>query len=106
MSEESDIRHGRNCVFRIHVHLVFVTRYRRDVFAKEVLDDLRPIFAGVAGVCADFDAERVEFDGEDDHVHSPIHRTAEDAALNGKSQDGYAVRAILPRPEARGLPRN
>ncbi len=64
---------------------------------------LRPTFAGV---CADFDAERVEFDGEDDHVHSPIHQTAEDAALNGKSKDGYAVRAILPRPEARGLPRN
>ena len=103
MSEESDIRHGRHCVFRIHVHLVFVTRYRRDVFAKEALDDLRPTFAGV---CADFDAERVEFDGEDDHVHSPIHQTAEDAALNGKSKDGYAVRAILPRSEARGLPRN
>ena len=33
---------------------------------KEALDDLRPIFAGI---CADFDAELVEFDGEDDHVH-------------------------------------
>jgi len=38
--------------------------------------------------------------------HPPLHRTAEDAALNGKSKDGYAVRAILPRPEGRGLPRN
>ena len=66
MTESNDLRHGRHCVFKLHVHLVFVTKYRRDVFTKEILDDLRPIFAGV---CTDFEAELVEFDGEDDHVH-------------------------------------
>lgn len=50
----------------MHVHLVFVTKCRREVFTKEVLDDLRSIFASV---CTDFEAELVEFDGEDDHVH-------------------------------------
>ena len=50
----------------MHVHLVFVTKYRRGVFTKAVLDDLRGIFAKV---CADFEAELVECDGEDDHVH-------------------------------------
>jgi len=50
----------------MHVHLVFVTKYRRDVFTKDILDDLRPIFASV---CADFESELVEFDGEHDHVH-------------------------------------
>jgi putative transposase len=50
----------------MHVHLVFVTKYRREVFTKEILDELRPIFASV---CTDFEAELVEFDGEDDHVH-------------------------------------
>jgi putative transposase len=50
----------------MHVHLVFVTKYRRDVFTKEILDELRPIFSSV---CTDFEAELVEFDGEDDHVH-------------------------------------
>lgn len=48
------------------MHLVLVTKYRREVFTKEVLADLRDIFASV---CADFEAELVEFDGEDDHVH-------------------------------------
>lgn len=66
MTNDNDIRRGRHCVFALHVHLVFVTKYRRGVFAKEVLDDLRTVFAGV---CADFEAELVEFDGEDDHVH-------------------------------------
>ncbi|CBL46160.1 Transposase IS200-like [gamma proteobacterium HdN1] len=66
MRENNDIRHGRNCVFKIHVHLVFVTKYRRGVFTKEILADLRETFSGV---CTDFEAELVEFDGEDDHVH-------------------------------------
>jgi putative transposase len=66
MGNSNDIRHGRHCVFQMHVHLVFVTKYRRGVFTKEVLVDLRDIFAGV---CKDFEAELVEFDGEEDHVH-------------------------------------
>ena len=49
----------------MHVHLVFLTKYRRGVFTKEILDDLHSIFASV---CTDFDAELVAFDGEDDHV--------------------------------------
>ena len=44
----------------------FVTKYRRDGFTKERLDDLRPIFASV---CTDFESELIEFEGEDDHVH-------------------------------------
>ena len=50
----------------MHVHLVFVTKYRREVFTKAILDDLHDIFAST---CADFEAELVEFDGQDDHVH-------------------------------------
>ena len=66
MSDDNDIRHGRHCVFKMHVHLVFVTKYRRGVFTKEVIDDLRGIFASV---CADFESQLVELDGEHDHVH-------------------------------------
>ena len=66
MGDYNSVRHGRHCVFKMHVHLVFVAKYRREVFTKEILVDLRSIFAGV---CNDFEAELVEFDGEDDHVH-------------------------------------
>ena len=52
MSNNNDIRPGRHCVFNMHVHLVFVTKYRRGVFTKAILDDLREIFASV---CADFE---------------------------------------------------
>lgn len=50
----------------MHVHLVFVTKYRRQVFTKSILNELREIFLNV---CSDFEASLVEFEGEDDHVH-------------------------------------
>ena len=66
MKPSNDIRSGRHCVFNLHVHLVFVTKYRRGVFTKAILEDMRPV---MASVCRDFEAELVEFDGEDNHVH-------------------------------------
>ncbi len=66
MKKTIEIRTGRHCAFHLHIHLVFVSKYRRDVFTKKILEDLSHIFSGV---CRDFEAELVEFDGEDDHVH-------------------------------------
>ena len=47
------------------MHLVFVAKYRRKVFTKEILDDMQVIFEEV---CSKFEAQLVEFDGEC-HVH-------------------------------------
>ena len=66
MKKETDLRRGRHVVFNLHVHLVFVAKYRRKVFTKEILADMRQIFESV---CTDFEAQLVEFDGEHDHVH-------------------------------------
>lgn len=66
MTAESDIRPGRHCVFNLHVHLVFVAKYRRHVFDRLAIDRLREIFGAV---CRDFEAHLVEMDGEEDHVH-------------------------------------
>lgn len=66
MKKSSDIRTGRHCVFQMHVHLVFVTKYRKHVFTKNILDDMKVIFERI---CADFDSHLVEFDGETDHIH-------------------------------------
>jgi putative transposase len=66
MEEDKSLRHGRHCVFKMHVHLVFVTKYRKKVFDGAAIDLLRNMFSNV---CTDFEAELVEMDGEDDHVH-------------------------------------
>ena len=62
----NEIRAGRHCVSNLHVHLVFVTKYRRHVFTKKILGRMQEIFAEV---CHDFEANLTEFDGEDDLVH-------------------------------------
>lgn len=66
MNENNEIRRGRKCVFKLHVHLVFVTKYRRSVFTNEILNELKLIFSNV---CDDFESLLVEFNGEEDHVH-------------------------------------
>ncbi len=66
MSNSQEIRTGRHCVFNMHVHLVFVAKYRRDVFTKAMLETVCEVFERV---CLDFEAELVEFNGEHDHVH-------------------------------------
>ena len=70
MDKSRDIRTGRHVVYDLHVHLVFVAKYRRKVFTKEILDDLQSIFKEV---CNDFESRLIEFDGEGDHVHLLIH---------------------------------
>lgn len=65
-----EIRKGRHVVYAMHVHLVFVTKYRCAVFSSEHLDFLEGVFRSV---CADFEAELVEFNGEEDHVHLLVH---------------------------------
>ena len=50
----------------MHVHLVFVTKYRKKVFSSAAINILSIIFSEV---CAKFDATLIEMDGEKDHVH-------------------------------------
>lgn len=66
MGKMQDYRTGRHCVFALHVHLVFVTKFRRDVLSELAIRDLTAIFARI---CRDFEATLVECSGEDDHVH-------------------------------------
>ncbi|MEW2087401.1 IS200/IS605 family transposase [Streptomyces sp. NPDC005283] len=70
MDKEDDYRRGRYVVSAMHVHLVFVTKYRRGVFNHEMLTRCEEI---MRKVCEDFEAELNEFNGERDHVHLLIN---------------------------------
>ena len=61
------IRKGRRCVFDLHAHLVFVTKYRFSVFNKQHIDTLKVLFSGV---CDQFETTLVEFDGEENLVRN------------------------------------
>lgn len=57
-------------MFNLHVHLVFVTKYRRDVFNDAMLTRCEEIMRDVAGGLG---ADLREFNGEEDHVHLLVH---------------------------------
>jgi putative transposase len=96
-----DFRRGRHCVFALHVHLVFVTKYRRNVLSARAIADLRRIFAQV---CEKFEANLVECDGEDDHVHLLVHYPPKVALSNlVNSLKGVSSRLLREdRPEISG----
>lgn len=66
MAKNQNLRTGRHVVHQLHAHLVFVPRYRRKVFDIDALEKLRNYFRVV---CADFETDLSEFNGEADHVH-------------------------------------
>lgn len=66
MDDFNSVRKGRHCVFDMHVHLVFVTKYRHAVFSDEHLNRMEGIFRDV---CGDFGCRLEEFNGETDRVH-------------------------------------
>jgi putative transposase len=66
MSKDYEWRTGRHCVFRNHMHLVFVTKYRRSVFTDAMLERLNAVFAETM---EQMEGTLLEFGGEDDHVH-------------------------------------
>ncbi len=70
MKIKNYIRHGRHCVFNLHVHLIFVAKYRRKVFDSDAISRLKELFAKT---CTGFEADLVEMDGERDPVHLRVN---------------------------------
>ena len=67
---DPNIRRGRTVVCDLHVHLVFITKYRHGAMTDAMLTRCEEI---MREVCADFEAELTQFNGEEDHVHLLVH---------------------------------
>jgi putative transposase len=67
---DSDVRRGRSVVWNLHVHLIFVTKYRRGVLDGAMLTRCEQV---MREVCEGMGAELREFNGEDDYVHLLVH---------------------------------
>nr|WP_193002719.1 IS200/IS605 family transposase [Vibrio litoralis] len=66
ISVSEEFNKGRHSCYSLHLHIVFVTKYRRKVFGDLHLQSLEATFREL---CLGFDAELKEFNGEPDHVH-------------------------------------
>ena len=67
---DNQIRRGRNCIFLLHVHLVFVTKYRKSVLKKKHLEYIKKV---IEYLCENQNCDLKEFNGEQDHVHLLIN---------------------------------
>ena len=88
-----EIRHGRHCVFKNIVHLVFVTKYRRDVLTDPVLKRMEVL---MKETCSQMECSLIEFNGEDDHAHLmvSVHPKVAISNLVGKlkGKSAYFIR--------------
>jgi putative transposase len=62
----SQLTKGSHSVYSIHLHVVFVTKYRRKAITAPMLIRLKEIFSKV---CSAQKSNLLEFNGEEDHVH-------------------------------------
>ena len=61
-----DYRHGAHTKFEIHVHIVWVAKYRKPIMAGEVGSRVREL---IRQVCRDEDVEILKGSVSKDHVH-------------------------------------
>ena len=59
-------RREKSSVSKINLHLVFVVKYRKQLFTKEILDSMKNVMNGVA---KKMNFKILEIEGETDHVH-------------------------------------
>lgn len=64
-----DLQHNRSSISSLYVHLVCVTKYRRQIFNSESLELIQKSFKEVS-LKMGFNV--LEFNGESDHIHALI----------------------------------
>ena len=95
-----DLRTKRHVVYSLHLHLVFVTRYRKKVFNVLMMERLKYHFKRV---CDDFGCRLIEANGEKDHVHllvEPLPHTTPSKIVNSlKGVSSRLLRKEFPELE-------
>ena len=95
-----DIRTKRHVVFSLHLHLVFVTKYRKKVFSDLMIERLKYHFQRI---CDDFGCRLIESNGEKDHVHlliEPMPHTTPSKLVNSlKGVSSRLLRKEFPELE-------
>ena len=85
-------RSTRRAVFNLTVHVVLVTKYRRQVINAEMMTELEKVFESVL---KSWDSELIEFNGEPDHVHLlisyPPHKLLSSLIANLKATSSKAM---------------
>lgn len=91
--KEFEWRTGRTCKFKIHLHLVFTTKYRRNVLSKAMIQRLQEVFLETM---EQMEGELLECNGEHDHIHLMVSISTKTAVSNLvsklKGKSSYVLR--------------
>ena len=100
MDDMQDLRTKRRVVYSLHLHLVFVTKSRKNVFTDKMYERL---YFHFDRVCNDFGCKLVEINGEKDHVHllvePPPHTTPSRLVNSLKGVSSRFLRQEFPELE-------
>jgi len=95
-----DLRTKRHVVYSLHLHLVFVTKYKGNVFTDLMSERLKYHFERV---CVDFGCKLVETNCQSDHVHllvEPLPHTTPSRLVNSlKGVSSRFLRKEFPELE-------
>jgi len=94
---QPSLRKSSHAVYCIHLHIVLVTKYRRQIITSEMLQRLEQI---IGELCEEQKNILVDFKGESDHVHllvnlSPDNHIAEFVKII-KSTSSRLIRKEFP----------
>lgn len=94
---DQELSSSSNAVFRIHLHLVLVTKYRRKVLSKKAIARCGEI---VSATCDGWGAQCVDCNGESDHIHAlldvPPRIRPSDLVSNLKTVTSRLLRKEFP----------
>ena len=94
---KTNYKKTRRAIYKLTVHIIFVTKYRRKVLTKEMLEELHLTCDSVA---KKWTSEVVEFNGESDHIHLllsyPPHKLLSDLIANLKSSSSRRIWNTFP----------
>ncbi|MDM9379736.1 IS200/IS605 family transposase [Chlorogloeopsis sp. ULAP01] len=63
---KTKFRKASHAVFSIHLHVILVAKYRKDVITQDILSKLQEV---LSRVCEKRKCMLLEFSGEENHVH-------------------------------------
>ena len=103
---DSQLRTKKHVIHALHLHLVFVTKYKGKVFTEQMYERLQYHFDRI---CNDFGCRLIETNGERDHVHllvEPLPHTTPSSLVNSlkgvssrflRQEFGYRTRRLGSR---------
>lgn len=68
----TNLKYGRGCAYDIQYHIIFVTKYRKNVLTKQIRQECINLMHNLS---ADCDYSIIEANGEEDHIHLLIEAT-------------------------------